>query len=191
MKRTAAALAALSAIVLTSGLIPAAKAEEKKPYKIYLSNNFVGNDWRQQMLRIAETTVKKPPLAGRVANGLVFEKPGAGRYFVPAEDLEEIDRRVALLATQLRGAGWLADADLPRGGVRIELLTVDGRTLNVRVDHGRGTPGNPVTRDELVAKFRRAATTRLPGATADRVLDLLLNLETVANVREITALLRA
>jgi hypothetical protein len=53
-------------------------------------------------------------LVGRVANGLVFEKPGAGRYFVPAKDLEEIDRRVALLATQLRGTGWLADADLPR-----------------------------------------------------------------------------
>jgi ribose transport system substrate-binding protein len=66
VKRTAAALAALSAIVLTSGLAPVAKAEDKKTYKIYLSNNFVGNDWRQQMLRIADTTVKKPPLAGRV-----------------------------------------------------------------------------------------------------------------------------
>ncbi|WEK49377.1 MAG: substrate-binding domain-containing protein [Candidatus Kaistia colombiensis] len=66
MKRTAAALAALSAIALTSALVPQAKAEEKKPYKIYLSNNFVGNDWRQQMLRIADTAVKKAPLAGRV-----------------------------------------------------------------------------------------------------------------------------
>jgi ribose transport system substrate-binding protein len=37
-----------------------------KPYTIYLSNNFVGNDWRQQMLRTAAIVVKMRPLAGRV-----------------------------------------------------------------------------------------------------------------------------
>ena len=37
-----------------------------KVYKVYLSNNFVGNDWRQQMLRSAEVAAKKPPLADRV-----------------------------------------------------------------------------------------------------------------------------
>lgn len=37
-----------------------------KTYSIYLSNNFVGNDWRQQMLRDAQLAVKKPPLVGRV-----------------------------------------------------------------------------------------------------------------------------
>lgn len=39
---------------------------EAKEYTIYLSNNFVGNDWRQQMLRSAEIAVNKPPLKGRV-----------------------------------------------------------------------------------------------------------------------------
>lgn len=55
------ALAALSA----SFVMGPACAEGRK-YTIYLSNNFVGNDWRQQMLRNAELVVKKPPLAGRV-----------------------------------------------------------------------------------------------------------------------------
>ena len=69
MKRTAAAFAALSAISLSaaiSGVVAPPAMAEGKTYKIYLSNNFVGNDWRQQMLRIAETVVKKPPLLGRV-----------------------------------------------------------------------------------------------------------------------------
>jgi 2-methylcitrate dehydratase PrpD len=74
--------------------------------------------------------------------------------------------------------------------VRIQLQTLDGRELDVRVDHGRGTPANPATRDELVAKFRRAAGTRLPEATVERLLELLLNLEQVQDTREITALLR-
>lgn len=43
---------------------PQAKAAEK--YTIYLSNNFLGNDWRQQMERVAKVAVKKGPLAGRV-----------------------------------------------------------------------------------------------------------------------------
>jgi len=42
------------------------QAQDKKTYVIYLSNNHVGDDWRQQMLRIAEVSVKKEPLAGRV-----------------------------------------------------------------------------------------------------------------------------
>jgi len=56
---------ALAATAVLAGLAPA-YAQDKKPYVIYLSNNFVGNDWRQQMLRIADVAVKKPPLAGRV-----------------------------------------------------------------------------------------------------------------------------
>jgi ribose transport system substrate-binding protein len=59
------AFAALAAIGLwAAGWSPAIAAE--KTYKIYLSNNFVGNDWRQQMERVAEVSVKKGPLAGRV-----------------------------------------------------------------------------------------------------------------------------
>jgi len=43
---------------------PASPAAEK--YTIYLSNNFLGNDWRQQMERVAKVSVAKGPLAGRV-----------------------------------------------------------------------------------------------------------------------------
>src|SRR5258707_3408814 len=55
----------MAAVSLSLAAAPPALAEGKS-YKIYLSNNFVGNDWRQQMLRSADIAVKKPPLAGRV-----------------------------------------------------------------------------------------------------------------------------
>jgi ribose transport system substrate-binding protein len=54
-----AAAAAMVGLGATNGF-----AADK--YTIYLSNNFVGNDWRQQMIRVAELAVTKPPLAGRV-----------------------------------------------------------------------------------------------------------------------------
>ena len=66
MKRHARTLtAAAGAVALFVGAAGMAAAEGKT-YTIYLSNNFVGNDWRQQMERVAEVSVKKGPLAGRV-----------------------------------------------------------------------------------------------------------------------------
>ena len=56
---------AACAAALLIGMVHGAAAEGKK-YTIYLSNNFVGNDWRQQMERVAEVSSKKGPLAGRV-----------------------------------------------------------------------------------------------------------------------------
>ena len=50
---------------LSAHAAPAA-AQGKEPYVIYLSNNFVGNDWRQQMQRVAQVSVDKGPLAGKV-----------------------------------------------------------------------------------------------------------------------------
>ena len=60
-----AGLAAVAATLASVGATPAL-AQDKKPYVIYLSNNFVGNDWRQQMQRVAQVSVDKGPLKGRV-----------------------------------------------------------------------------------------------------------------------------
>jgi len=52
--------------VAVSNFAGFAQAQNKDPYVIYLSNNFVGNDYRQQMLRVANIAVQKEPFAGRV-----------------------------------------------------------------------------------------------------------------------------
>lgn len=53
-------------VTMLGSTLIAGAASAADPYVIYLSNNFVGNDWRQQMERVAEVSVKKGPLAGRV-----------------------------------------------------------------------------------------------------------------------------
>src|SRR5947209_16391718 len=63
--------AAVLALVATSAFgqtrsSSTSKAAPAKKYTIYLSNNFLGNDWRQQMERVAKVSVTKGPLAGRV-----------------------------------------------------------------------------------------------------------------------------
>ena len=67
MKRYAGLLAsAVCATAMLVGSLGSEAAAQDKKYTIYLSNNFIGNDWRQQMERVAEVSVNKGPLAGRV-----------------------------------------------------------------------------------------------------------------------------
>jgi len=67
VKRYAGLLAsAVCATAMLAGSLGTQAAAEDKKYTIYLSNNFIGNDWRQQMERVAEVSVNKGPLAGRV-----------------------------------------------------------------------------------------------------------------------------
>jgi ribose transport system substrate-binding protein len=43
-----------------------AAADDGKVYKVVLSNNFLGNDFRPQMIRLAQLTADKPPFAGKI-----------------------------------------------------------------------------------------------------------------------------
>lgn len=58
--------ALVAASVGTAGTLAQDASPAGEPYEIYLSNGLIGNDWLQQMQRIAEVAVTKPPLAGRV-----------------------------------------------------------------------------------------------------------------------------
>lgn len=65
MKLNSLLVAGVVASAALSAAVVPAQAEAKK-YTIYLSNNFVGNDWRQQMERVATVSVSKGPLKDRV-----------------------------------------------------------------------------------------------------------------------------
>lgn len=51
-------------------------------------------------------------LAGTVANAFVFNDSEVNYFFVPAEDLAELDQRVAIEASRNREPSWLAKAEL-------------------------------------------------------------------------------
>lgn len=51
------------------------------------------------------------------------------------------------------------------------LTTNDGRTFEKTVDHAKGSPQNPLSDDELVAKFRANASGVMDTAAQDRVIE--------------------
>jgi 2-methylcitrate dehydratase PrpD len=62
----------------------------------------------------------------------------------------------------------------------------NGRVIEERITAARGTPGNPGTRDDLEAKFRRLAETVLP---APRVAELTAALRGLAEVKNVASIL--
>jgi 2-methylcitrate dehydratase PrpD len=72
----------------------------------------------------------------------------------------------------------------------IDIELADGRRISGRADFGKGSPANPMSDAELSDKFREcAAWGRLPKASADKVVDLVFNLEKVKSIRALTRLL--
>jgi len=72
----------------------------------------------------------------------------------------------------------------------LEIALTDGRVIRDRADFGKGSPANPMSFEEAADKFRECATySRWPKAKAERVVEMVRDLEAVKDVRVLTALL--
>ncbi len=72
----------------------------------------------------------------------------------------------------------------------VDITLKDGTHLSERVDNARGTPENPMTREEIVAKARDLMTPVLGAAKCSKLIERTLDLENVKNVRELRPLLQ-
>ncbi|MBI2817585.1 MAG: MmgE/PrpD family protein [Acidobacteria bacterium] len=73
----------------------------------------------------------------------------------------------------------------------IEIRCKDGRTISGRADFGKGSPSNPMSYDEVAAKFRDcAAFAGWPGAKAGAIVEIVASLERLENVKRLTKLLQ-
>jgi 2-methylcitrate dehydratase PrpD len=79
---------------------------------------------------------------------------------------------------------------IPAREAMVEITLNDGTKLNERVTAVRGTPDNPMTRDEVAGKARDLITPILGAPTTDKLIQTVLNLESVKHVRELRPLLQ-
>jgi 2-methylcitrate dehydratase PrpD len=73
----------------------------------------------------------------------------------------------------------------------VEVTLNDGTRLTERVEHVRGTPENPMTRDEVIAKARELMAPVLGAAACSSLIERVLALDTVKDVRELRPLLQS
>jgi 2-methylcitrate dehydratase PrpD len=72
----------------------------------------------------------------------------------------------------------------------VEIELQDGTKLSERVSAVRGTPRNPMTRDEVVAKARDLTAPVLGRDTSTRLIDTVFDIEKVTEVRSLRRLLQ-
>jgi 2-methylcitrate dehydratase PrpD len=86
------------------------------------------------------------------------------------------------------------DADLerlyPRREAIVEVTLADGTKMSERVGAVRGTADNPMTRDEVVTKCRELMAPVLGAATTMRLIETVLSMETVKDIRSLRPLLQ-
>jgi 2-methylcitrate dehydratase PrpD len=84
-----------------------------------------------------------------------------------------------------------ARADAAEGGqAHVAVTLADGRTVEHQVVHVRGTPGNPMTAEEVVAKAQGLIEPVVGAATTNELIARLLGLEQLVDVRALRPLLQ-
>ena len=88
----------------------------------------------------------------------------------------------------------ISDAELeqlmPLRVAIVEVVLADGTRLSRRIDNVRGTPENPMTRSEVVEKARDLITPVLGTKKTLSLLDRIMNLESVGDIRDLRPLLQ-
>ena len=79
---------------------------------------------------------------------------------------------------------------LPRREAIVEVTLADGARLSEHVQAVRGTAADPMPRDEVVAKGRDLMTPVLGAAACAKLIERVLGLETVKDIRELRPLLQ-
>lgn len=123
-----------------------------------------------------------------VAAAVVKRKVGIGEF--TAEAIR--DPRVIRMAAKVKPR---ISAELTRRQIEpavVEIRTVSGQVYSERVDDRKGSPKNPMTRNELVDKFKDCVSHgRKPfsAKTAEQVVEYVDNLEGVDDVSRIVEML--
>jgi 2-methylcitrate dehydratase PrpD len=81
--------------------------------------------------------------------------------------------------------------DEGRHGVILEVQLQDGTTHSEKVLHAKGSDKHPMTREEVLQKFRLLASRALSKSRVEKLEDTLLNLEKLNDARKVAALLTA
>jgi 2-methylcitrate dehydratase PrpD len=95
----------------------------------------------------------------------------------------ELSKKVKLSADPV-----LSKAYPEKTSSRVEIRLADGRTISQQTDIPKGDPRNPMSADDIAAKLERFAS-KENKANTDRIVSLVLEMEKIGSIRELTSLI--
>ncbi len=132
---------------------------------------------------VLELTGKKTPQAGLEGKFSIYHAAAIAIVDGMAGEQQFSDREVRNpVVTTLRDrVSAVIDPAIKEDQVRIAITLKDGRRLEKFVEHAVGSVGNPMSDQDLEAKFAAQAEGVLPAAQARRAMDLCWDIETLPN----------
>ena len=85
----------------------------------------------------------------------------------------------------------ISDAAIPRRKPIVEITTMDGKVLTHTTEAVRGTPENPMTREEVENKAYGLIETIVGAGGARQLIEAIRSLESLASVRDLRPLMTA
>ncbi|MEW6106482.1 MAG: hypothetical protein AB1563_09010, partial [Bacillota bacterium] len=79
--------------------------------------------------------------------------------------------------------------DAYRHAIKLEVVLKDGRVLEDYRESAKGSPAHPLSREEIEAKFFKLAGKVLDHPTAQKLRDLIYRVDTLEDVRALSAAL--
>ena len=108
----------------------------------------------------------------------------------PALDEQVSDEKVAdpLIRSLAAKVTASPDASLGEDETHVRIALVDGGSVETHIEHATGSPENPLTDDDLEAKFRTLVEPVLGPEPARRLLEAAWNIDEAPDVRGLLAL---
>lgn len=119
-----------------------------------------------------------------IAAALIDGKAGPKTFESAAIARPALHRLIDRITVKPLEAGpW--DGDIgPTGPIRLEAALQNGQKVEVFVEHHKGTPENPMTADEVAAKFENCAYGRLPSHQVAEARAALASFDKIQNICE-------
>ena len=178
---------AYAACHLTHATIDAARAIRARVAPPAEAVEGVRCDVHPLVLKVANHSAPRTELEAKfsvklcAAMGLVRGEAGEGEFSQASLGDEAVRHVMARVTPE-------PDASLDVGAARMSLRLADGRVIEEHVAAARGTADNPLTREEIEAKFRRLAAVVLPADRVTRLTATLRGLGDLADIADLAAL---
>jgi 2-methylcitrate dehydratase PrpD len=118
---------------------------------------------------------------------LLYGKAGLNEFTAEVVNRPEVQNMIARIHFGVNPEAEAAGYNKMTTIIAIRLR--DGRTISGRADFGKGSPADPMSFDDVAAKFEDcAAFAKWPRAKAKGIIDSVRKLESLPDVRALTAL---
>ncbi len=115
------------------------------------------------------------------------EEPGPGWYteaMLSSDAIQALAKRVCVEADPEADREFYEQGGYPS---HVELILRDGRALSRKAHFARGDPRKPMTRKEILDKFRQLANPIVGSEKADQAIEMIGDLETIDDLSELAS----